>query len=54
MAQSPSGEHPAGIVVKQWQKGFMLGDRLIRPCRVVVSSGPGPASEDTPVDPTEE
>lgn len=54
MAQSPSEEVPAGIVIKQWQKGFLLGDRLIRPCRVVVSSGPGPASEDTPVDPTED
>jgi len=54
MAQSPSEELPAGFVVKQWQKGFMLGDRLIRPCRVVVSSGPGPASENTPVDPTED
>ncbi len=54
MAQSPSEEYPAGIVIKQWQKGFLLGDRLIRPCRVVVSSGPGPASENTPVDPTED
>jgi len=54
MAQSPSEDLPAGFVVKQWQKGFMLGDRLIRPCRVVVSSGPGPASENTPVDPTED
>jgi molecular chaperone GrpE len=50
MAQNPSDEVPAGFVIKQWQKGFMLGDRLIRPCRVVVSSGPGPQSENTPVD----
>jgi len=54
MAQNPSDEVPPGFVIKQWQKGFMLGDRLIRPCRVVVSSGPGPSSENTPVDSSEE
>jgi len=54
MAQNPSDEVPTGNVVKQWQKGFMLGERLIRPCRVVVSSGPGPSSENTPVDTSEE
>ncbi|PKN44100.1 MAG: nucleotide exchange factor GrpE [Deltaproteobacteria bacterium HGW-Deltaproteobacteria-17] len=54
MAQNPSDEVPTGMIVKQWQKGFMLGDRLIRPCRVVVSSGPGPSSEKTPVVTSEE
>ena len=54
MAQNPSDEVPPGFVIKQWQKGFMLGDRLVRPCRVVVSSGPGPSSENTPVDSSED
>ncbi len=46
VAQASSTEFPAGIVSKQWQKGFVLGERLIRPCRVVVSTGPGPAAQE--------
>ncbi len=40
MAQADSDEVPVGMVLKQWQKGFLLGEKLIRPCRVVVSRGP--------------
>jgi molecular chaperone GrpE len=35
----PSDE-PEGTVVQVLQKGFRLGDRVLRPARVVVSSGP--------------
>lgn len=52
MGTAPSEEFPAGIVSKQWQKGFMLGERLIRPCRVVVSAGPGPAKDENPPAPS--
>jgi len=39
MAQEPS-DQPEGTVIKQWSCGYQLGDRLLRPARVVVSSGP--------------
>lgn len=34
---------PEGMVLKQWNCGYKLGDRLLRPARVVVSSGPAEA-----------
>lgn len=46
MAQDESHLYSAGTVISQWQRGYILGDRLIRPARVVVSKGPGP-SENT-------
>ncbi|MBN2723496.1 MAG: nucleotide exchange factor GrpE [Deltaproteobacteria bacterium] len=53
MAQEESNLYESGIVISQWQKGYILGERLIRPARVVVSKGPGPAvtkekSDDVP------
>ena len=32
--------HPEGAVVEQMQSAYKLGDRLLRPARVVVSKGP--------------
>ncbi len=40
VAQEPSTDVPSGHVLKQWKCGFRLGDRLLRPASVVVSSGP--------------
>lgn len=34
-----SGEHPEGTVVEEIRKGYMLGDEMLRPARVKVSSG---------------
>ena len=34
-----SAEHPEGHVIEQLQRGYKLGDRLLRPARVVVSKG---------------
>ena len=28
-----------GVIVEVWQRGYRLGDRVVRPARVVVSSG---------------
>lgn len=39
MTALPSGE-PAGTVIEVLDKGYVLGDRVLRPARVVVSSGP--------------
>jgi len=38
--QVQDGEHPADMVVGEMQKGYLLGDKLIRPSRVFVSRGP--------------
>ena len=43
LSQQPS-EHPEGAISEVWQRGYRLGDRVVRPARVVVSSG-SPAEE---------
>lgn len=40
VAHVPSGE-PEGTIVNEYQKGYRLHDRLIRPALVTVSRGPG-------------
>jgi molecular chaperone GrpE len=35
-----------GIVVEEFQKGYMLGDRVLRPAKVVVGNGEEAAKED--------
>jgi len=42
-AREPSATVPEGRVVSQWRCGYRLGDRVIRPAAVVISSGPPPA-----------
>jgi molecular chaperone GrpE len=39
VAQVASPDHPAGQVVDEMRKGYLLGDRLLRPAMVVVSKG---------------
>ena len=39
VAHESSEEVPEGIVSKQWNCGFKLGEHVVRPARVVVSSG---------------
>ena len=40
LAQGPSDEYPEGIVIEDLQRGYLLGDQVVRPARVRVSSGP--------------
>ena len=40
IAHEPSNEVPEGIVLRQARRGYRFKDRLLRPSRVVVSSGP--------------
>jgi molecular chaperone GrpE len=40
IAHERSNEFPEGIVVRQTRRGYRLKDRLLRPAKVVVSSGP--------------
>lgn len=39
---SPSNEYPPDIVMNEYQVGYKMGDKCIRPAIVVVSTGPGP------------
>ncbi len=41
----PSDEIPEGTVIRQWKPGFKVGEKLLRPAVVVVSSGPAKAPE---------
>lgn len=44
IAQQPSDEHPAGVVVIEAQAGYQLHDRVVRPAQVIVSLGSAAAS----------
>lgn len=39
VAREASETVPEGIVLKQWSNGFKMGEKLLRPARVVVSDG---------------
>ena len=41
MIQEASDLHPENTVIREFQKGYLLHDRLLRPSMVVVSKGPG-------------
>ncbi len=45
--QVESAEHPAGTVTHEELPAYLLNDRLLRPAMVVVSKGPGAATEGT-------
>ena len=36
---------PEGCIIREWSGGFTMGDKLLRPARVLVSSGNAPAEE---------
>lgn len=40
LAQLPSGEYPADTVMEEYERGYRLGDYVLRVAKVVVSSGP--------------
>jgi len=46
LAQQPSDEHPADTVAVEFERGYRLGDQVLRPAKVVVSSGPAAKQED--------
>lgn len=41
VAHLPSDEYPADAIMEQTRRGYRMGDKLLRPVQVVVSSGPG-------------
>ena len=44
VTHEPSDSVPAGHVVAELQRGYRMGDRVLRPAMVRVSSGPPPAT----------
>ncbi|KAL7128423.1 hypothetical protein ABFS83_14G316000 [Erythranthe nasuta] len=50
IAREESQEFKEGIIIQEFRRGFYLGDRLLRPAMVKVSSGPG-KKKPTPVVP---
>jgi molecular chaperone GrpE len=40
IAHEPSDQVPEGIVLRQTRRGYRYKDRLLRPAKVIVSSGP--------------
>jgi molecular chaperone GrpE len=48
VSQEASESVPAGHVLRQWKTGYRLGDQLLRPAVVVVSSGAPTASAPAP------
>jgi molecular chaperone GrpE len=51
VAHVPSDEYPTDAIVEQVRRGYRLGERLLRPVHVVVSSGPGAPRDDEPPEP---
>jgi molecular chaperone GrpE len=44
-----SDEYSEGVVCMQYQRGYAIEDNLIRPAMVVVSTGPGPSTDESDV-----
>lgn len=45
LMQEPSTDFPEGVIIAEFQRGYTLGDRVLRPGMVKVSAGPGSASQ---------
>jgi molecular chaperone GrpE len=45
LQQVDSPDHPPGVVVREFEKGYRQGDRLLRPARVIIA-GPGSTGAD--------
>jgi molecular chaperone GrpE len=46
MLQRPSADHPSGIVLEEFLRGYQMHGRVLRPTKVVVSSAPPTATEE--------
>lgn len=45
LAYQPSEEHPENTVMLEYERGYKLGEQVLRPAKVVVSSGPAAPQE---------
>ena len=46
MAQQEHPDHEDNTIIEQFQKGYMLGERLLRPARVIVSRAPAETADE--------
>ena len=46
VSNEPSEQIDEGKIIREWSCGFKIGEKLLRPARVVVSSGPEKAAEE--------
>jgi len=44
----PSDKIAEGKVIRQWRQGYKMGERILRPASVVVSSGPAKTEDNKP------
>lgn len=49
MCQEPSADHAPNTVIQEFQKGYLIHDRLLRPAMVVVSTAMPNAEPDEPL-----
>ncbi|QSH40493.1 nucleotide exchange factor GrpE [Lentisphaerota bacterium ZTH] len=54
VAHEASDEIPENHIIKQWSCGYKIGERLLRPATVVVSSGPAAAEKEESSEPENE
>jgi molecular chaperone GrpE len=54
ISQIETSDHPPGSVCEVVQKGYLIGDRLLRPALVVVAKGAPDAAEESPSAPLAE
>jgi len=47
LLQQPSTDHSAGTVIQEVARGYLMHERVLRPARVIVSSGPPPAATES-------
>ncbi|NIA17172.1 MAG: nucleotide exchange factor GrpE, partial [Planctomycetes bacterium] len=47
MMQKTEAEQEDGVVLEEFQKGYRLNERIIRPAKVVVNTRPAEQEEDT-------
>ncbi len=52
LSHLPSEEHPADAVMEEYLRGYRVGDFVLRPAQVVVSSGP-PEPQEADAEPAE-
>ena len=49
VGRESSDSVPEGVITKEWNCGYKIGEKLLRPARVMVSSGPEvPAEKENP------
>lgn len=44
VGKEPSETIPDGVIISEWNCGYKIGEKLLRPARVMVSSGPAAAA----------